>query len=535
MRPSAASSAARPASRPASIARAQWPVALALALPLLAFALQGRYGLSLLDEGFVWYGAQRVLAGEVPLRDFQAYDIGRYYWSAAWMLLAGHDGIVPLRAGNAVLAACTVALAAVLVGSRPRQPVWAVALAAVCFAAWMVPDFKVADNFAALLLVAGLARALHRNAPRRWAELGVCLGVAATIGINHGLYGTVAVALALVGRAAVGSARPGWRGMLALGLGSALGYAPVLACHFMVPGFTVAFVDSIRMLFETGTTNLALPLPRLSAVFRLEGQRLGQALRESVLALVAIAATGFVLLCLWRLWRDRASPQALAKNPAFAAAVLLCVPYAHYAYSRTDFVHTAVTLMPVLIAVWTYPARDASRARRAALAFVVLCTALLVPPEHRGYPALAGRPLHALPVRGEVLKVDPLTADELRLLQRLADAHAPGQRAFYAVPYWPGAYAALGRRSPTWEIYALFSARPERQRREIERLEAADIGFAVVSGWRIDGRTDLGFENTHPLIAQHLRRCLRPAPLAGTEPVRHVQIFIAGARGCTAE
>ena len=533
MRPPGASTPATWAVRPAAIARAHWPVGLALALPLLAFALQGRYGLSLLDEGFVWYGAQRVLAGEVPLRDFQSYDIGRYYWSAAWMWLAASDGVVPLRAGNAVLAACTVALAAVLVRSRPRQPAWAVALAAVCFAAWMVPDFKVADSFAALLLVAGLARALHRNAPRRWAELGVCLGVAATIGINHGLYGTVAVVLALAGRVAAGTARPGWRGVLGLGLGSALGYAPVLACHLLVPGFTAAFVDSICMLFETGTTNLALPPPRVSAVFRLEGQRLGQAARESVLALVVIAATGFVLLCLWRLWRDRASPRQ--SNPVFVAAVLLCVPYAHYAYSRTDFVHAAVTLMPVLIAVWAHPARDASRVRRVALAFVVLCTALLVPPEHRGYPALAGRPLQTLPVRGEVLKVDPLTADELRLLQRLADAHAPGRRAFYAVPYWPGAYAALGRRSPTWEIYALFPARPERQRREIERLEAADIGFAVVSNWRIDGRADLGFENTHPLIAQHLRRCLSPAPLADTEPVRHVQIFVAGARDCRPE
>ena len=48
------------------------------------FQLVGRLGFNLMDEGFLWYGAARTALGEIPLRDFQSYEPGRYYWIAAW-------------------------------------------------------------------------------------------------------------------------------------------------------------------------------------------------------------------------------------------------------------------------------------------------------------------------------------------------------------------------------------------------------------------------------------------------------------------
>ena len=114
----AASAPARRWVLPCSIAFA---AALVLALQILTVDV----GLHMADEGFLWYGVRRTVAGEVPLRDFQAYDPGRYYWCA---LLAGPlagpsgAGVVALRWAVALFAAAGLALSLLVASRFVRHP-----------------------------------------------------------------------------------------------------------------------------------------------------------------------------------------------------------------------------------------------------------------------------------------------------------------------------------------------------------------------------------------------------------------------------
>lgn len=499
---------------------------LATGLPLLLFAVTGRYDLSLMDEGFLWYGAQRVRAGEVPQLDFQSYDIGRYYWSAFWMWLAGSDGIVPVRAGNAVLGSISVAIAVGLVRAGSPEARWRLVATAVLVAAWMVPDYKNADSFAALLLVAGLAGWLAR--PHDWRRgliYGVCLGVASTIGMNHALYGTIAICLAILWHRWASRGLLEGRVFAALASGTVVGYLPVLVCHLAVDGFSTAFADSIRHLLDAGTTNLPLPPPRLTAAFGDLGSDIGSAVRESFLAAWLIVAALLWTRGVANVMRGP-RPNNQASSPVLCAALIVCLPYAHYALSRLDMVHVAVGVPPLLIAVFTHPrVRFGSAAAPAGMLWIALASAVLLPYEHRGYRAIRGIPHQTIDLQGERLHVSTDTAAEISWLHGLTRAHAGSDQPFFAAPYWPGAYAAMRRPSPAWEIYALFPSPPYRQQLEIDRLAAAKIGFAVVSGRSIDQRADLGFAQTHPRIAAYLRNCFVLLPPSQSAPAG-IQTFL---------
>ena len=102
--------------------------------------LFGDHNLNLRDEGYLWYGVLGVLEGEVPFRDFQAYDPGRYTWCAWGSHLFG-SGILGVRASVAAFQAIGLTFGVLVARRLVSHDAWLV-VPAVILSGWMFPRHK---------------------------------------------------------------------------------------------------------------------------------------------------------------------------------------------------------------------------------------------------------------------------------------------------------------------------------------------------------------------------------------------------------
>lgn len=510
---------------PSAKARLLPMLAISVTTALALFLWEGAKGLNLWDEGFLWYGVQRVMHGEVPLRDFQAYDPFRYYWSAALMGLWGGDtGMLGLRASDAVLQVIGLfcGLLVIARGARPDRNRLYLATASIALAVWMIPHFKMADMCASILLIGALTMLIEAPTARRYVLAGVCVGFSAFMGRNHGMYGLAASGAAILWLNLHRTQGPAFvRAALLFAAGVALGFLPVVAMLLLIPGFASAYWEGIRFLFEIKATNIGLPVPwPWRADF---SGPVATIVRDVMLGVFFIATLvlGIVAL-IWVVWsRWQRKPVV----PAFAASAFLALPYAHYAFSRADFYHLAFGIFPLLVGCFALAlAKPGARTRWGVVGALLAASVLTMYGYHAGWQCRSAERCVDVEVSTSRMRVDPATAKEVDVLRRIARQYAAGGRNFVAAPLWPGAYALLDQKSPVWEIYALFPRPAAFEEVEIARIKAADPGFALIYDLALDGDEQLRFKNSHPLTYRYFADNFQRVP----NPLKpELELFVA--------
>lgn len=479
---------------------------LAIAFVSTSFLWQGKIGFNLWDEGYLWYGVQRVMAGEVPLLDFMAYDPGRYYWSAAALRIFQTERIDALRLAVAAFQAIGLAFALWLVAPKktnpPLQNFVFTAVSGIILMLWMFPRHKLFDISISIILIANLQILLQLPNPKRFFWTGLCTGLAAVFGRNHGVYAVFGSLVIFTWIFLTPSDRlEFWKKIALWATGVLSGFSPILFMSMIVPGFAESFVESILFIFEQKTTNLPLPTPwPWSANFNIS--TLEYSIRNFLIGIFFIAVALFAVASLfWIFWRRGRGFQV---SNTIVASSAMAVPYAHFAYSRADIGHLALGIFPLIVGSLVYFGSLRGLWKWLGTIMLLLSSAWVMLFFHPGWQCRVILQCTTVEISGSQLLIDPTTAGDIQLLRQLVEENSPNGQNFITTPVWPGAYALFNRKSPMWAIYALWTRTNKAQELDIERIKKADPQFALIFDLALDGREDLRFQNTNPLINQYI-------------------------------
>lgn len=478
-------------------------LALTVLVVFTIFIWQGNKGFTLWDEGYLWYGTQRVMLGEVPIRDFMAYDPGRYYASALLMSFLGDNGIMDLRFASTIFQSIGIFVGLMLIArTLKKQEFFYLLLISITLIVWMIMSFKAVDYSLSILLIGALTLLVESPNCRQYFLAGVYIGLAAIFGRNHAVYGavgSVGVILWLNYKRFGGVSLT--RGFSFWSAGVLAGFMPIIIMALLVPGFAVSFWDSVRFLFEIKATNLPLPIPWPWTVSFIS-LPIGEMIRGLLVGFWFIAIVSFgILSVVWVFWQKNQHKQV---SSVLVASSFLTLPYAHYAYSRADIYHLSLGIFPLLIGCFVLFSTKRDKFRWL-LALILCMTSIWVTlVYYPGWQCHVSKQCVNIEISGSNLLVDADTANDIGLLRKLVGQYAVDGRNFIATPVWPGAYALFKRKSPMWDIYALFPRNSAFEKTQIAAIKEANPGFVLVFDLPLDGHEELRFQNTHPLIHQYI-------------------------------
>jgi hypothetical protein len=488
---------------------------LSFLIVLTSFLIYQNFGIGLADEGFLWYGMIRTALGEVPIRDFYAYDPGRYYWGSLWFKLFDNDSPIVFRASLALVEFGGLTFALLCLRRITRS--WAILIfEGLLISSWMYVHYKAFDITVSIAAVYFAILLLEKPSLQRHLIAGIFVGFAAFIGINHGLYTSASFLMLILFIWFKFSRELLFRRFLFWIIGIAIGYSPMLLMYAVIPDFFAAYLTRIGFIFSQGT-NLRLPIPWPWFVnyLALGADRSLSAFSKTIYFLIFPLFNLFITFYLLR-----SSPAKLKQKHVLIASSCIGLTYIHFAFDRADLNHLSFAIVPLLISLISLPSgfnfnskAIQTTVKVVLLAFLVLTTPISADaftPWRQAKIILAASSGHSLDYTQEVIKGNSLwfpnqEANLIRAVKQINDRSIGKQKGVFIAPSWPGLYAILGKKSPTEDTYLLFLEKPAKQYKMIDRIKQSGIDWAIIRpDDAIDGRDELRFRNAYSLVWRYL-------------------------------
>jgi len=478
---------------------------LSSSLVIISFLLQFNIGLNLAEEGYLWYGAIETASGQIPIRDFQSYDPGRYYWAASWMPLFG-KGIISLRLSLAIFQ--TIGLTFGLLALRRVIRSWRVLfIAGLILLMWMIPRHKTFESSLAMASVYFAVCLVENPSLRQHFISGIFIGITAFFGRNHGLYNLLAFSslilfirlrlqkTGLIKHTAV------WAG------GILLGYSPMLIMMLMVPGFFDSFWDSFALVLIRGSTNMALPVPW---PWRFNYSRM------TLLRAITLFTTGsfFLLLPLFHIFAViyslTSKKEHLKKASLLTASGIVGIIYMHYAFARADVGHLAHGITPLLTGMLALPFVLNINSKKILCSTGLIIISVMTffsagTQSWRYLKATAPGAFIKSDIAGDDLWISRRDAQYIEAVKHINSRLISPEEGLLFVPWQPTMYPILRRKSPLRELWFLDLQTETRQKEMIEQLEQKNVNWIILNNFALDGRDELRFSNTHKLLWKYFQ------------------------------
>jgi hypothetical protein len=278
-----------------------------------------------------------------------------------------------------------------------------------------------------------------------------------------------------------------------------------------VPGFFHAYVPYITGMLNNGSTNLAtsVPWPWLDRSHFPFWLRLAATV-EGCWYVGLLLFLALALLRLLTLGRER-----LRNHPVLMASVLVSLPYAHFVFSRPDIVHLSHGAPTAALGALALAFTFSGPAQRMAYAFtpVLLAASMLANLFQFGISLRLFTPpeqLFEVDVRGDRMVVPRRHAQVLESARHLAEDLAKPNEPILFMPHLPTLYPVTQRRSPTHQIYFVS---PPDDIKLLNEIKKAGVQWVFFQNYALDGREDLRFRNTNPLVMKYFSTEFERVPI----------------------
>jgi len=487
---------------------------MALALVSFSFLLQGNIGLNLADEGFLWYGTIQTADGKIPILDFRSKDPGRYYWTAGWSLIFG-QGIMDLRLSVALFQVIGLTLG-LLAARRVITNWWILGLLGLLLLACMHPWWKLFDSCVAMAAVYIAIYLIELPIFHRYFFSGVFVGLAAFFGRNHGLYIFLAffsLIFFIWFRQKQGNL---FKLYILWLLGIVVGYIPMLFMMIFIPGmFETYLFGNVLRHFKNGFTAGSLPLP-ISWPWTIDYIQLDLLAKAEYFfySLFSLLLPIFYISTITLLVLSRSGD--LRRHSLLIASSFVGIFYMHHAFDRADLPHLAHSIHPFLLGfvalLYTSFLRN-NKFLKISLAILIFASTVfaVVIPSNPYIEKLRFKDTF-IPynITGDQLWLPKDLAAYIETIKQLVAKHVTPDESLFIAPHSPGLYPILQRRAPVHNTYMLIPTTEDKQKKIIKDLKKHKVNWVILSDFALDGRDDLRFRHTHPLVWQYLMTYFEP-------------------------